>query len=137
MKNSRIIAGSLALAAALAYSPGALRAQGPAAAAAAAAAITAPVITKVFDTVTRRHPTPEGSDWLKAEVIHADAVTLIVREQQNGYAVHTFNFSPDLQPKMQAMIDKGGFQYGDKVSILYMPGQAVALRIHGKPSKPL
>jgi len=137
MKNSRIIAGSLALAAALAYSPGALRAQGPAAAAAAAAAITAPVITKVFDTVTRRHPTPEGSDWLKAEVIHADAVTLIVREQQNGYAVHTFNFSPDLQPKMQAMIDKGGFQYGDKVSILYMPGQTVALRIHGKPSKPL
>jgi len=137
MKNSKILVGSLALAAALAYSPGALRAQGPAAAAAAAAAITAPVITKVFDTVTRRHPTPEGSDWLKAEVIHADAVTLIVREQQNGYAVHTFNFSPDLQPKMQAMIDKGGFQYGDKISILYMPGQTVALRIHGKPSKPL
>jgi hypothetical protein len=38
---------------------------------------------------------------------------------------------------MQAMLDKGGFQYGDKVSILYMPGQTVALRIVGKPSKPL
>ena len=127
----------MALAATLASSPAAVRAQGPASAAAAAAAIAAPVITKVFDTVTRRQPTPEGSDWLKAEVIHADAVTLIVREQQNGYAVHTFNFSADLQPKMQAMLDKGGFQYGDKVSILYMPGQTVALRIHGKPSKPL
>ena len=137
MKNSRIFATSLALAAALAFSGGIVRAQGPASAAAAAAAIAAPVITKVFDTVTRRQPTPEGSDWLKAEVIHADAVTLIVREQQNGYAVHTFNFSADLQPKMQAMLDKGGFQYGDKVSILYMPGQTVALRIHGKPSKPL
>jgi len=137
MKNPRIFAAWFALAAALAYAPGAVRAQSPAAAVAAAAAVTAPVVTKVFDTVTRRHPTPEGSDWLKAEVIHADAVTLIVREQQNGYAIHTFNFSADLQPKMQAMLDKGSFQYGDKVSILYMPGQTVALRIHGKPSKPL
>ena len=139
MKNPKILAAGFALAAALAYSPAAVRAQGPATAAAAAAAIAAPVVTKVFDTVTRRHPmpTPDGSEWLKAEVIHADAVTLIVREEQNGYAVHTFNFSSDLQPKMQAMLDKGGFQYGDKVSILYMPGQTVALRIHGKPSKPL
>jgi hypothetical protein len=137
MKNSRIFAASLALAGGLAFSGGIVRAQGPASAAAAAAAIAAPVVTKVFDTVTRRHPTPEGSDWLKAEVIHADAVTLIVREQQNGYAIHTFNFSSDLQPRMQAMLDKGGFQYGDKVSILYMPGQTVALRIHGKASKPL
>jgi len=137
MKNSRIFAASLALAGWLAFSGGIVRAQGPASAAAAAAAIAAPVITHVFNAVTQRHPTPEGSEWLKAEVIHADAVTLIVREEQNGYAVHTFNFSSDLQPKMQAMLDKGGFQYGDKVSILYMPGQTVALRIHGKASKPL
>ena len=97
----------------------------------------APVITRVYDVVTRRQPTPEGSEWLKAEVVHADAVTLIVRERENGYAVHTFNFSPELQPKMQAMLDKGGFQYGDRVSILFMPGQTVALRVHGKPSKSL
>jgi hypothetical protein len=38
---------------------------------------------------------------------------------------------------MQAILDHGGFQYGDKVGILYMPGQTVALRIAGKPSKPL
>ena len=38
---------------------------------------------------------------------------------------------------MQAVLDKGGFQYGDKVNILFQPGQTVALRIHGKPSKPL
>ena len=60
---------------------------------------------------------------------------LIVREKANGMAIHTFNFSTDLQPRMQAMLDKGGFQYGDKISILYMQGQqTVAIRVHGKPS---
>lgn len=140
MKNYRIFAAALTLAGVLAFAPGPARAQDPVTAAAAAAAVAkvaAPVITKVYNVVTRRQPTPEGSEWLKAEVIHADAVTLIVREQDNGYAVHTFNFSSDLQPKMQAMLDKGSFQYGDKVSILFMPGKTVALRIHGKASKPL
>jgi hypothetical protein len=141
MKNSRIFAASVTLAALVAFSAGAARAQNtapmPTIPAAPSGSRTTPVITRVVDTVTFRHPIPEGSEWLKAEVIHADALTLIVRERANGYAVHTFNFSADLQPKMQAMLDKGGFQYGDKVSILFMQGQTVALRIHGKPSKPL
>ena len=136
MKNYKFIAAALALAGVLAFAPSPARAQLPQAAA-AAAAIAAPVITRVYDVVTRHQPTPEGSEWLKAEVIHADAVTLIVRERDNGMAIHTFNFSPDLQPRMQAMLDKGGFQYGDRVSILFMPQQTVVLRIHGKPSKPL
>jgi hypothetical protein len=38
---------------------------------------------------------------------------------------------------MQALLDKGGYQYGDKVNILYQSGGTVALRIHGKPSKPI
>ena len=76
-------------------------------------------------------------NWLKAEVVHADSNSIIVREQQNGMAIHTFNFSPEMRDQMQAILDQGGFQYGDKISILYMPGQTVALRIHGKPSKPL
>jgi len=99
--------------------------------------VRSPTVVQVLDTLTFRHPIPEGSEWLKAEVIHADAVTLIVRERANSMAIHTFNFSSELQPKMQAMLDKGGFQYGDKVSILFMQGQTVALRIHGKPSKSL
>jgi len=88
--------------------------------------VRSPTVVQVLDTLTFRHPIPEGSEWLKAEVIHADAVTLIVRERANSMAIHTFNFSSELQPKMQAMLDKGGFQYGDKVSILFMQGQTVA-----------
>jgi hypothetical protein len=133
MKSYRILASSVALAAALAVYGTPARAQ---AAEAAATAVAAPIITKIVDAVTPQS-TPKDSHWLKAEVIHADSISIIVREQQNGMMIHTFNFSPELKDKMQAILDKGGFQYGDKVSVLMMPGQTVALRIHGKPSKPL
>ena len=154
MKKFNILVASFALVTALAVCAGTAGAQAvtvvtpnksvtvpvvvPTTPASAVAPVVAPIITKVLDLVTMRHPAPEGSEWLKAEVIHADAVTLIVRERANGMAIHTFNFSSDLQPRMQAMLDKGGFQYGDKVSILFMQGQqTVALRIHGKASKSL
>ena len=75
--------------------------------------------------------------WLKAEVVHADAHSIIVREQTNSLAVHTFTYSPKIQDPMQQLTDQGGYQYGDKVKILYQPGDTVALRIKGKPSKPL
>ena len=135
MKNYRILGSSLVLAGALAFSGSPAHAQ-VSEAAAAAASVVVPVVVKVVDTITRQK-TPEGSSWLKAEVIHADSQTIIVRERQNGMMIHTFNFSPDLKDRMQAILDNGGFQYGDKVSVLFMPGQTVALRIHGKPSKPL
>ena len=38
---------------------------------------------------------------------------------------------------MQKLMDQGGYQYGDKVRILYQQGQTVALRVRGKPSKAL
>lgn len=75
--------------------------------------------------------------WLKAEVIHADANSIIVREQANGMMVHTFTYTAELKPQMQKLMDQGGYQYGDKVQILYQNGQTVALRVRGKPSKPL
>lgn len=75
--------------------------------------------------------------WLKGEVIHADANSIIVREQGNGMMIHTFTYTPDLQPRMQQILDQGGYQYGDKVQILYQSGQTVALRVRGKPSKAL
>ena len=76
-------------------------------------------------------------NWLKAEIIHADANSMIVREQVNGMMIHTFTYTPTLQLEMQKLMDQGGYQYGDKVQILYQPGQTVALKLRGKPSKPL
>jgi hypothetical protein len=83
-----------------------------------------------------RQTTPKGV-WLKAEVIHADARSIMVREQGNSRAIHTFTYSPDIQDAMQRLSDQGGYQYGDKVKVLYKPGQTVALKVSGKPSKPL
>jgi hypothetical protein len=132
MKNSKILASSLALAAMLAMSSTPARAQ-----AAEIAKIAVPIVVKIINAVAEKGSKPKDSNWLKAEVVHADSNSIIVREQQNGMAIHTFNFSPEMRDQMQAILDQGGFQYGDKISILYMPGQTVALRIHGKPSKPL
>jgi hypothetical protein len=135
MKSYRIPGFTLALAAALAVGSVPARAQGLET---AAKAIAVPIVTKIINTVLpQTQSTPKGSNWMKAEVIHADSQSIIVREQQNGMMIHTYNFSPELKDKMQAILDRGGFQYGDKVSILAMPGETVALRIHGKPSKPL
>ena len=74
-------------------------------------------------------------NWLKAEVIHADSNSMIVREQVNGMMIHTFTYTPELQAAMAKFLDQGGYQYGDKVQILYQQGQTVALRVRGKPSK--
>jgi hypothetical protein len=84
-------------------------------------------------TVKQLHPKPI---WLKGEVIHADANSIIVREQSSERSVHTFTYDSKIKDQMQKVSDKGGYQSGDKVKILYTPGQTVALKVHGKPSKP-
>ncbi len=75
--------------------------------------------------------------WLKAEVIHADSHSIIVREQATERSIHTFTYGDKIKDKMQSIMNNGGYQNGDKVKILYIPGQTVAMKIHGKPSKPI
>jgi hypothetical protein len=89
---------------------------------------SAPVVVKQI---------PAKAVWLKAEVIHVDNNSIMVREQATERAIHTFTYDPKIKDKMQQIVDNGGYQTGDKVRILYLPGQSVALKIHGKPSKPI
>ncbi len=105
-----------------------------AAMAVAAAPARAQLSTSTPIVVKQDRPKPV---WLKAEVVHADAHSMIVREQANSLAVHTFTYSPKIQGAMQQLTDQGGYQYGDKVKIFYQPGDTVALKVAGKPSKPL
>ena len=79
---------------------------------------------------------PKGA-WLKAEVIHADSTTIMVREQANERKIYTFSYSDKAQAHMDKIMAKGGYQSGDKVKIRYVPGYAVAMDIKGKPSKPI
>jgi hypothetical protein len=127
MKNYSIalMCGGFALALALSAPP----ARGQ------AAAIAAPIIAKAIDTITSIPNANPNHEWLKGEVIHADTQTIIVSEQGNERMIHTFTVSPALKDHMQSIVDRGGYQYGDKVKILHDHGQTVALKVSGRPSK--
>lgn len=132
MKTFKIVAAGPVLFASLLISVGAAHAQ-EAAAAAAASVIEAPIARVVH--AVRPNSTPAGDYWLKATVIHFDSHQIIVREANNERMIHTFSYASALQPKMETLQGKGGYQYGDRVRILYPGGQRVALEIRGKPSK--
>jgi ribosomal protein L18 len=60
-----------------------------------------------------------------------------VRATGNDLAIRTFPLSPAASSKMQKIVDKGGYQYGDKVTVLYDAATEKAVKIKGKPSKAL
>jgi hypothetical protein len=79
---------------------------------------------------------PVRAVWLKAEVVHADLHTIIVRERDNAMLIHTFTYSERAQNKMNQIIENGGYQSGDNVKIRWLPGSSEAIDIKGRPSKP-
>jgi hypothetical protein len=73
--------------------------------------------------------------WFKAEVVHFDRNSIIVRQVGNELDIRTFTYAASAQPKVEKVFAKGGFQYGDRIRIRYRSGGSVALSIRGKPSK--
>lgn len=71
------------------------------------------------------------------EVLHMTSAAIQVRSLVNEGEIHTFVYSGPIRGQMQKLFDQGGYQYGDKIEIQYQPGTEVALKIKGKPSKPL
>jgi len=72
----------------------------------------------------------------KGEVVSANLATITVRSVQNPKVVMTFTYTPKVKAKMLAVIQSGGYQYGDKVTVTYGAGTTIAQNISGKPSKP-
>jgi hypothetical protein len=70
-------------------------------------------------------------------VMNSNNVLITVRSKENELAVRTFTLSEEASAKMQKLIDKGGYQYGDKVTVFYDPTTNKALKIKGKASKPI
>lgn len=70
-------------------------------------------------------------------VMNSNSVLITVRSKTNELGVQTFTLSPDASVKMQKIIDKGGYQYGDKVTVYFDPVSHQALRVKGKASKPI
>lgn len=119
--NPRVLLPILAIAAGLTFSAsrGAAQAQ--------PLSTNLPVVTK-----------PEKAKPLKfdGQVIASTSATIMVRSKENAMLTQTFSFSPELRERMLKIVNKGGYQYGDKVVIHYTPGTSVAVKVQGKPSKP-
>ena len=67
--------------------------------------------------------------------MHANIAQITVRAKGNDMAIRTFPLSDSAVAKMQQIVDKGGYHYGDKVTVLYDSTSLKALKVKGKPSK--
>lgn len=106
---------------------------------AAALALAAPVFAappQVTSTapIVIKQPKPKLEKF-KGHVLSATIASIIVQSSDNEKMVRTFLYSPETKDKMLAIIDRGGYQHGDMVTVYTEPGSNVALKIKGKPSK--
>jgi hypothetical protein len=82
-------------------------------------------------------PAPKNVGLTKFEgfVMNANNAQITVRAKGNDLGIRTFPLSEKMSAKMQKIVDKGGYQYGDKVTIYFDPATLKAMNIKGKPSK--
>ena len=102
----------------------------------------ATVVPIVVDTavpiiVNAVKPKPTGLSKFEGYVMNANIAQITVRAKGNDMAIQTFALSPEAAAKMQAIVDKGGYHYGDKVTLLYDPANLQVIKLKGKPSKAL
>ena len=82
-------------------------------------------------------PLPAGIVKFQGYVMSANTAQITVRAKGNDMALQTFALDKNAAAKMQETLDKGGYQYGDKVTVIYNAANQVAVKIKGKPSRPL
>jgi hypothetical protein len=106
----------------------------------ASAQVPAPVVGAAVDTavpiivgVVKPHRVSQPK--FEGTVVNATVAQITVRAKGNDMAIQTFPLSESASAKMLEIIDKGGYQYGDKVTVFYDPDSKKALKVKGKPSK--
>jgi len=106
-------------------------------AAAANAQVPAPVVEAAVPIIVETIKPHKGPQPPKFEgtVINATVAQITVRAKGNDMAIQTFPLAPEASAKMLQIIDKGGYQYGDKVTVFFDPDSKKALKVKGKPSK--
>ena len=82
-------------------------------------------------------PLPSGIAKFEGTVMNATSVQITVKAKGDDMAIRTFALSPEASAKMQDTIAKGGYQYGDKVSVIYNQSSLLAVKIKGRASKSL
>src|SRR5207248_10922288 len=103
----------------------------------------APVVPVIVDTAVPLvgnavKPKPKGNGLGKFEgvVMHAKNAQNTARAKDNGLTILTFPLSQETSQKMRQIVDKGGYQSGDKITVFYNPTTMQAMKFKGKPSKP-
>ena len=94
---------------------------------------TIPIIVKAV----KPKSTPTGLARFDGFVMHANSAQITVRAKGNDLGIRTFPLSEQASAKMQQIIDKGGYQFGDKVTVFYDPASLKAIKVKGKASRPL
>ena len=101
--------------------------------------VTAPIVADVAVPiiVAAVKPKPSGLAKFEGFVQNSSTAQITVRAKGNDMSIRTFTLSEQAAAKMQETIDKGGYQWGDKVTVLYDPNSLKAVKVKGKPSRPL
>jgi len=99
------------------------------------AAFAAPVRAQVSETkpIILKQPKIKKEKF-KGTVVSATLQGITVRSENDLRVIRTFVLSEKAGAQMIKAFDKGGFQVGDKVTIVHPQGADMALEIKGKPS---
>ena len=103
--------------------------------------VTGPIIASevapIIISAVKPKPKPTGLAKFEGTITHANSVQITVRAMGNDLSIQTFPLGETASVKMQQIIDKGGYQYGDKVKLEYDPQSMRVVKFKGKPSKSL
>lgn len=91
----------------------------------------APIVVKAV------RPKKSGLEKFEGYVMNANIAQITLRAKGDDMAIRTFALSQAASEKMQKIVDQGGYQYGDKVTVYYNPATKQAMKFKGKPSKPI
>lgn len=109
--------------------------------AAAQVPVLAPVVVDtaapIIVNAIKPKPKATGLAHFEGYVMNANIAQITLRARGNDLAIQTFPLSESASAKMQQIVEKGGYQYGDKVRIDYDPQSMKVVKFKGKPSKAL
>ena len=102
--------------------------------------LTPIIVSEVAPIVVEKltpKPKPTGLQKFEGTIVHANIAQVTVRARGSDLTIQTFPLDQTVSAKMQKIVDNGGYQFGDKVTVYYDPTSRTAVKIKGKPSRPL
>jgi hypothetical protein len=102
--------------------------------------ILTPIIASEAAPIVVQALTPKpkpGVQKFQGYIVNANNAQVTLKARGNDMTIQTFSLSQTASAKMQKIVDNGGYQYGDKVTVYYDTQTRQALKFKGKPSRPL